>query len=139
MKTLTVILLSFSLVINAYSQSKTDSIAIAYFNNLIQYDSLAATQDIRESKIHILELRGLGHMGESFNTNEELELVEKRFGFKFKFDFIKAPYHFVQEKQQEYNNQIYQYLDSVLRIDSKNEILMDFGDYFHKLLSIEFS
>ncbi|MBS2211864.1 hypothetical protein KEM09_10635 [Carboxylicivirga mesophila] len=125
MKITTTILLSFFLLISAYSQSKADSIAIEYFKKLIPYDSLMAIQDLSESKIQILKLSGLGHLGEPLNTNEELELVEQRFGFKFIFDFIKAPHDLVIEKQKEYNNQVYRYLDSYLQIDAQNEISIE--------------
>ncbi|WP_439185859.1 hypothetical protein [Carboxylicivirga taeanensis] len=125
MKITTTILLSFFLLISAYSQIKADSIAIEYFNKLIPYDSLMAIQDLNESKVQILKLSGLGHLGEPLNTNEELELVEQRFGFKFIFDFIEVPHDLVIEKQKEYNNQVYRYLDSHLQIDAENEISIE--------------
>jgi hypothetical protein len=100
-----------------------DRIAQEYFEKLVPYDSLRAVSDLKNDSVFILNLSGFEYsFGEPFNINEELEYVESRFGFKFRYDGFMAPRDFVQKKQNEYNRQVYKYLDSILGIDSKDEI-----------------
>ena len=65
---------------------------------------------------------GINISGDPLNISDELEYVENRFGFKYKFDYFEVPSDFVQKKQNEYNRQVYKYLDSILLIDSEEEI-----------------
>lgn len=99
-----------------------DSLVIKYFDKIVPYDSLHAISDLQEDSIFILKLSGFDYLGNPFNNNEELEFVEKRFGFLFKYEHFKAPMEFVQKKQNEYNRQVYKYLDSIMQINSAEEI-----------------
>ncbi|MFC0877463.1 hypothetical protein ACE01N_12755 [Saccharicrinis sp. FJH2] len=115
-------ILSVFLIVANNLFAQNDSIVIKYLEKIIPYDSLQAIDDLNNDSIFILDLCGFDVFYESLNINEEREYVENRFGFKFKHDYFEVPTEFVLKKQDEYNRQVYKYLDSVLQIDSEEEI-----------------
>ncbi|MBN1187626.1 MAG: hypothetical protein JXB49_35455 [Bacteroidales bacterium] len=122
MKNLSKLILPIIIFIANNLFAQYDSIAQKYFEIIIPYDSVQAISDLKNDSIFILNFSGTGHLGDPLNINEELEYVETRFGFKFKYGYFEVPMEFIQKKQNEYNKQVYNYLDSIMQKDSKEEI-----------------
>jgi len=56
-------------------------------------------------------------------TPEEKGIIENEFGFKFRyFYFEKIPQHYLDQRQQEYNSIVYNYLDQKVNGDSHSLI-----------------
>jgi hypothetical protein len=106
--------------------SQLDSIEKARFDSIIYsripYNENKAINDIRNDTVRIISLTPGGSPA---NNNDELELLEERFDFSFYFDYLRLPNQYLQQRETEYNNVVYQYLDSIYCIDTKREIQLE--------------
>ena len=88
----------------------------------IPYDKYVAKSDIENGIIRIINLTCTGHIE---NTSEEIEQIENRFGFEFYYDCLELPYDYLIIRQNEYNRIVYNYLDSLYKIDCEAEIFTE--------------
>lgn len=93
---------------------KLDSLFLAR----IPYNSGSALEDIRNGKVILLKL-STKRANFSILKKEDYVSVENKFEFKFHFDTIKAPSRLLRKQESEYNNVVYDYLDSTRVINSK--------------------
>jgi len=94
----------------------------------IPYDSSLALNDIKYGKIRIIDLI----CGDGINTNGEIKIIEDRLGFEFYYDCLQLPYKYLIEKQEDYNKVVYNYLDSINGLDSKQEIKDEMRRMFYE-------
>ncbi len=134
--TILIILISINLVaqkkqtrtyleLDSIDKVKVDSIVLSQ----IPYSKEKAILDIQNNIIQIIQLSPGG--SPAFN-NEEISLIEQRFGFYFIYDFLKYPRKHLERAEQDYNSIVYEYLDSINNIDSKNEIRSELKRLFNE-------
>nr|WP_319997652.1 hypothetical protein [uncultured Draconibacterium sp.] len=111
--------------LDSIHKARVDSMILSQ----IPYSKEKAYQDIQNQKIQIIQLIFGGDPGFS---NEEINLIEKRFGFHYVYDYLQYPRPFLEKVQNEYNNIVYQYLDSINNIDCKNEIRSEYKRIFYE-------
>lgn len=101
--------------LDSIHKARVDSMILSQ----IPYSKEKAYQDIQNQKIQIIRLTP---GGESAFSNEEMNLIEQRFGFHFVYDYFEFPRRYLEQVENEYNNIMYLYLDSINEIDSREEI-----------------
>jgi tetratricopeptide (TPR) repeat protein len=126
-----IIIVIFSLSLTSLAQSSTkttqysklDSIEKLRVDSLIYeripFNALKAKEDINNDTIRIIRLVLAGTPA---NTNEETTRLENRFGFFYDYEYLRLPNHHLKQKEEEYNNIVYQYLDSLFGFDTKREV-----------------
>jgi hypothetical protein len=113
--------------LGSVEQVRIDSIIFSK----IPYDSVQAHHDIKSGKIKII-VDACG--GDPMNTNEEVDYVENKFGFEFAYDCLQLPREHVLQRQSEYNEVVYRYLDSLNNIDCEKAI---YDELFRLLIERE--
>lgn len=83
----------------------------------IPYNSLKAEQDISRGDIYYLHL----FPGDSFLDNGDYEHLEKLFGFKYLYGYLRYPNEYLMKAQVEYNNVVFDYLSKKCKCDFKAE------------------
>ena len=113
--------------------SDLDSIHRARVDSMIlcqiPYSKEKAYQDIQNQKIQIIQLTP---GGDPAFSNEEMNLIERRFRFHFVYDYFEYPRRYLEQAENEYNYVMYLYLDSINNIDIKKEISSEFKRLFYE-------
>ena len=103
---------------------------IVYFKNQIgDINENKAKEDLKGNKILILVLISNFTTQNPQLTGGQIKSIEKRFGFEYDYRFFDIPQDFLHNKNQEYNDVVFEYLDSINNIDTKNEIETEFSRY----------
>lgn len=117
-------------------QSTVDKIKIClsdsglhnYFLRQIPYDSVKAKNDISNDTIRIISLISKSFSGCRLNlldylSDEEKGTIEKKYGFTYEyFVFDKTSQNYLDQRQREYNDIVYKYLDRKFSMSSKRLI-----------------
>ena len=100
-----------------------------FFLSKIPYDSIRAKEDIKNGTIQIVSLHGQGS-GCSISIldyldEDEITEIESNLGIKFHVEFIeyRMPTKYIHQRELEYNQVVYDYLDSTYNGNS-HEIIM---------------
>ena len=111
--------------LDSLHQAKLDSLIFTQ----IPYSIEKAKQDIQDGKIQIIDLKP---GGSPYNSQEEVELIERRFGFHFIYEFLKLPTKYLARAEAEYNKVMYQYLDSINDNDCEKEIRSELARMYYE-------
>lgn len=60
---------------------------------------------------------------------EQINTIEKRFGFTYEYLYFKIPQDFLTPKEELFNKVVYDHLDSLCNCDSRKEIKKEFGRF----------
>jgi hypothetical protein len=117
-------------------QSDIDNIKIClsdsglhnYYLKKIPYDSIRAKMDIKNDSIKIMTLASNIFYGCRLNfldylSEEEKRKIEKKFGFVYSYEsFDRIDQYYLDQRQKEYNDIVYKYLDDKLNGNSRELI-----------------
>lgn len=111
--------------LDSVNKAKIDSLIFAR----IPYSCEKAKQDINNKNIQIIHLTPYG--SPEFSA-DEMTSIEQRFGFHFVYDFFEYPHQYLEQAETKYNDVVYQYLDSINRIDTKKEIRIELARIYYE-------